>query len=447
MSMLNKYATMTAIVLLASTLARSTAVLGVFGGTKAVGEYLKLNGVIQEARILLGGNDTRAEDYYRSQKPIYNNSTDFELRRSWAQIGFPRTDATWEELISFRVQRMAEFLEKDDIRDFLIEKDKCFMYNFFKSQGIPFVPIYGIFSNRKAAASSVQSILKSVGEGENSMIFIKACHLTQGSDNGTLRVQGSTVSSKEGLEDISKWITTKFDQIPTDNWRPWSPDMNKLLSTVRPGVMIQESFVGPFGDFFGGYPKPVEAKVEVIWGKAYLSFLHDYKVFTFRDGTTERYREDLNGNVLHNSEPDTQLSWLYQKDYMTPVYKLAELVAKKIGIDQIRVDIFITPGSPDRPVVNEISLASGVLYRFHGPRMARLWIDGHIARGVQQSTTLTARNSNFWLSFLISGGISIVVLLALGAVMVVHNTAGLLYQTTPLKGKKRWRVWKVQKTW
>eukprot|EP00954_Amorphochlora_amoebiformis_P006894 537962-Amorphochlora_amoeboformis.AAC.1 len=59
------------------------------------------------------------------------------------------------------------------------------------------------------------------------MIFIKACHLTQGSDNGTLRVQGSTVSSKEGLEDISKWITTKFDQIPTDNWRPWSPDMNK----------------------------------------------------------------------------------------------------------------------------------------------------------------------------------------------------------------------------
>eukprot|EP00954_Amorphochlora_amoebiformis_P006895 537962-Amorphochlora_amoeboformis.AAC.2 len=77
-----------------------------------------------QARILLGGNDTRAEDYYRSQKPIYNNSTDFELRRSWAQIGFPRTDATWEELISFRVQRMAEFLEKDDIRDFLIEKDK-----------------------------------------------------------------------------------------------------------------------------------------------------------------------------------------------------------------------------------------------------------------------------------------------------------------------------------
>lgn len=66
---------------------------------------------------------------------------------------------------------------------------------------------------------------------------------------------------------------------------------------------------------------------------------------------------------------------------MTPVFELAEIVARKIGIEQIRVDVFIRPTDPQRPVVNEISLASGVLYRFHSRYMARIWIDGHIKRG------------------------------------------------------------------
>ena len=36
----------------------------------------------------------------------------------------PSTDATWEESLAFRVQRMAMLLREDEDLDFLMEKDK-----------------------------------------------------------------------------------------------------------------------------------------------------------------------------------------------------------------------------------------------------------------------------------------------------------------------------------
>jgi len=79
-------------------------------------------------------------------------------------------------------------------------------------------------------------------------------------------------------------------------------------------MLIQKQFEGPFGDVLGLLPKPIEAKVEVIWGRAYLAFLHDYKVFALRDGTFEKYNSDVAGNVLHISVPDTELTWLKEDD-------------------------------------------------------------------------------------------------------------------------------------
>eukprot|EP00471_Norrisiella_sphaerica_P002187 CAMPEP_0184487712 /NCGR_PEP_ID=MMETSP0113_2-20130426/10282_1 /TAXON_ID=91329 /ORGANISM="Norrisiella sphaerica, Strain BC52" /LENGTH=407 /DNA_ID=CAMNT_0026870101 /DNA_START=241 /DNA_END=1461 /DNA_ORIENTATION=+ len=347
-----------------------------FGSFKGFGEYIKLNGVLEEGRLFIGGNETGARDYYTAQVPEFQNlSTSFTLRRSWEFIGHPGEGASWEEMLSFRVQRMAEMLEREDIHDFLIEKDKCFMYNFFESQAIPYVPMYGIFRKKEAALGATLSLLNSTAL-RHKAIYLKACHLTQGSDDGTLQVKMEEIpeGANAAKRQIETWIRKKMSQKPKDFWRPWSLAMNKLLDTVRPGMLIQKQFEGPFGDVLGLLPKPIEAKVEVIWGRAYLAFLHDYKVFALRDGTFEKYNSDVAGNVLHISVPDTELTWLKEDDdYLTPVFELAELVARKIGVDQLRVDIFIKPGNPEHPVVNEISLASGVLHRHHAKYMARLW--------------------------------------------------------------------------
>jgi len=328
--------------LLLSTLARILLILAVFGSFKALGEFLKLNGVIQQMRVVVGGSGRYAHNYYLEQMPYYaNSSKDFTLRRSWSTIGYPSVDATWEELLTFRVQRMAELLEQDNTLDFLIEKDKCYMYDFFKSQAIPYVDILSFSSNIDAVTGSLRALLNKYntstfnttttlppapeqppeqprasgdsveeeeakrpgpdaaggGAGPRSWasarryreVYVKACHLTQGSDNGTLRVSMAE-TSESTMRDVSAWVRKKFHQKPSDYWRPWSVEMNKLLAVVRPGVMIQRAFDGPNGDAIGLLPKPIEAKVEVIWGRAYLAFLHDYKVFALRNGKLEKYQ-------------------------------------------------------------------------------------------------------------------------------------------------------------
>jgi len=165
--------------------------------------------------------------------------------------------------------------------------------------------------------------------------------------------------------------------------------------------MIQKEFRGPSGSAIGLLPKPIEAKVEVLWGRAYLAFLHDYKVFAFRNCRFEKYESDFRGTILHNSVLDAKkFKWLCKdEDYLTPVFTLAELVARKIGIEQLRVDIFIEPGHPTRPVVNEISIASGVLYRYHAPFMAQIWVDGHKRRGSKLFPSAKNSNPHFLITF------------------------------------------------
>mmetsp|Transcript_10713 Transcript_10713/g.17397 ORF Transcript_10713/g.17397 Transcript_10713/m.17397 type:complete len:546 (+) Transcript_10713:72-1709(+) len=388
-------------------------ILATFGSDKAYGEYVKLNGILEQGRVIIGGDESFAREYFMEQKDQHlKHARNFTLRRSWGLIGYPNAaSVSWEDLISFRVQRMADLLEQEDVHDFLIEKDKCFMYNFFKSQAIPFVPIYGDFSDEVAATGALTSILRSSGNTKESMIFIKACHLTQGSDNGTLivKMEADLLGRKnsrgfqEKLSAAKAWIKQKLRQKPSDPWRPWSKSMKKLLETVKAGIMIQKGFGGPSETAMaamGLLPKPIEAKVEVLWGRAYLAFLHDYKVFAFRDCRFEKYESDFYGNIWHSSVPDAkEFKWLCkdEEDYLTPVFELAELVARKIGIEQLRVDIFIEPGRPTQPVVNEISLASGVLYRYHAPFMAQIWVGGHEKRGSKSFPS--AKNSN--LQFLI----------------------------------------------
>jgi len=443
--------------LVVSALLRVALVVAFFGSFKACGEFLKLNGVTQEMRRMVGGTDRYAHKYYLEQRPLFfQNTSDFTLRRSWSAIGYPSADATWEELLTFRVQRMAELLERENTLDFLIEKDKCYMYDFFKSQAIPYVDILSFSSNIDAVIGSVRALLASdlnttaaaapyppstsaisrdmakklraasqgaaaggrLATPSSREVYIKACHLTQGSDNGTLRVIMSEATDST-MEEVSEWVRTKFRQKPSDFWRPWSKEMNKLLAVIRPGVMIQRAFDGPNGDAIGLLPKPIEAKVEVLWGRAYLAFLHDYKVFALRNGQLEKY-QGISGNVQHIPVFPQELAWVAdeQHDYLTPVFELAELVARRVGIEQIRVDIFIRPGQPKSPVVNEISLASGVLYRFHAPYLARLWVEGYQLRGTAPRPHPVPHSTTFWFAF-----VMVIFALIAGSVFVMAGMA------------------------
>mmetsp|Transcript_17388 Transcript_17388/g.27785 ORF Transcript_17388/g.27785 Transcript_17388/m.27785 type:complete len:188 (+) Transcript_17388:74-637(+) len=101
-------------------------ILATFGSDKAYGEYVKLNGILEQGRVIIGGDESFAREYFMEQKDQHlKHARNFTLRRSWGLIGYPNAaSVSWEDLISFRVQRMADLLEQEDVHDFLIEKDK-----------------------------------------------------------------------------------------------------------------------------------------------------------------------------------------------------------------------------------------------------------------------------------------------------------------------------------
>ena len=71
-----------------------------------------------------------------------------------------------------------------------------------------------------------------------------------------------------------------------------------------------------------------------------------------------------------------EYSWLTMR-FLQPVLDTAEKVARGLGADQVRVDIFVNPQDAANPVVNEISLSSGHYYRYHIEQMTSVWAEGH----------------------------------------------------------------------
>jgi len=262
---------------------------------------------------------------------------------------------------------------------FMIEKDKCAMLNFFQQQNIRIPRVVGIFHEKEAMYKMFEQVQTS-STSYNYPLFVKACHLTQGGDKGTKPAFAKNFTKGHMQKYLFPWVEKKWRQRPTDDNRPWSGTMNHLLSYLKPGIALQTPFRG-----LRISPEhiPLETKVEVVWGRAYLALFPDYHdiialrggKFEYTDRRAEAPEQWTNGNV-----PDNRLKWMVDGGHMEAVWALAEDVARAIGIDEIRVDVFVDPERPESPMVNEISLSSGHNYMFHAANLARAWIGPHIAR-------------------------------------------------------------------
>ena len=70
--------------------------------------------------------------------------------------------------------------------------------------------------------------------------------------------------------------------------------------------------------------------------------------------------------------------WIVDEGHLDRVWMLAESASKIMGIDQVRIDIFIQRGHPERVSINENSISSGMGYRSHFEFMPRVWAAGHV---------------------------------------------------------------------
>merc|ERR1712196_454114 len=129
-----------------------------------------------------------------------------------------------------------------------------------------------------------------------------------------------------------------------------------------------------------GFAHDAELKVAVLWGRAYIGYVIGTEGIVLRD---ETYEQGGRSNFYGISLPTPiveipELAWLVKEGHLAKVWDLAEKVALMIGIDFIRIDIFVRKGVASMPEVNEISLNSGQPCHMHSSFVSRLWAEPHV---------------------------------------------------------------------
>mmetsp|Transcript_3339 Transcript_3339/g.12090 ORF Transcript_3339/g.12090 Transcript_3339/m.12090 type:complete len:504 (+) Transcript_3339:160-1671(+) len=321
----------------------------------------------------------KAKAYYMEQKPLFEEAAkNFSLHWYFSHTIVPDGYVGWYDMISCRTIAMASLLVNEGRDDANIEKDKCQMYSFLQLNKLPIVPLLG------SVWRDDQQFVKDMCTSDDTElgisaypVFVKSCHLTQGSSKGTTMIR-----SRPQLDQLctsgqlEKWVEEKWVYRANDWERPWRKEGNMLTDNLKPGFILQ----GSAGLSYNPYTDKMqilELKVEVLWGRAYLATSNDVLKGTIflRDGTIEIYPGGW-GQAMTAHVLEDRMVWLQEEPrYLECVWRLAEYTAILMSADQVRIDIFIIQSDPEGCVINENSLSSGAGYAMHFDFLSRVWAD------------------------------------------------------------------------
>ncbi|CAE8734312.1 unnamed protein product [Polarella glacialis] len=313
----------------------------------------------------------QAQKYYEEQRPIVEQAAkNFDLHGYWDGMAEVPLDTSLIDLLALRVTIMKSKMDNEGREDFRIEKDKCDMLQFLKRNDFPIPQVFGVW--RDTPANFVEEFLSKQAVPSNASwpVFLKSCHLTQGVEDSVRKLPSREAMTTQRSE-LTRYVEQKWNRHAVDVDRSFARDGNALTGVLQPGVALQAN-----------YPSPNEFKIVVLWGRAYLAYDIENEGVVLRDGTFEQgSRARPYGTGLPT--PITEIphmAWLIEEGHLERMWRLAEVTALAIGIDQIRIDVFIRKGEPEAINVNEISLSSGQPNHMHTEFMAKLWVEPHVRR-------------------------------------------------------------------
>ena len=301
------------------------------------------------------------------------------------------------------------------------------MSSFFERNQLPMVAILRNWTDHRNFTADMRSGA-AVRDVTTWPIFIKFCHLTQGSARSVRRAarpcrpllplppHGLSTSSThqppphpplppaqrptphrplrqvravpsakwlaDNIEELEGWVSEKWTMKANDWTRPWHESSNALTDVAPPGVFLQAP-ARSSQNLRTGKSYFIETKVEVLWGKAYLAILypegldHVEPLVTRPNGTWHAEVFDGYPAVLAAiSVPmatDAWYQWIFTEGHMDCAWRLAERTATLMGADQVRLDIFLARNHPGECSLNENSISSGHPYGAHGEHLANIW--------------------------------------------------------------------------
>ncbi|CAE8619987.1 unnamed protein product [Polarella glacialis] len=311
-----------------------------------------------------------AHEYYKQQQPLVEESAkNFYLHEYWNDMQAASRDDDWIDTLAVRAAGMRKQFDQNGREDFRVEKDKCDMFEFLTRNEFPLPKVYGIWRSSPTDFMENLQSGRAIPANTSYPVFLKMCHLTQGVEDSVRRFSDFQKTQGQSGEELNKFLEQKWQRHANDADRIFAEDGNVITQTLQPGVSLQ-----------AGFADPVEFKVLVIWGRAYLAYHMEAEGIVLRDGTFEQGgRTTPWGLAVPRQVADLpEIAWVQNEGHLPRIWALAESAALAMGIDQVRIDIFIRKGEPEAVTINEISLSSGMPNHMHSDFLGNLWMDPHV---------------------------------------------------------------------
>jgi len=316
-------------------------------------------------------NYQKAQAYYQQQLPLFSkaieeNPLHFNVMdpRYRASVP-PGGSASYYDLVKLRAESLLQLYKEKKWDGFRIEKSKCDMARFIELNKIPMSPVLGYWDSTEALLKELPETL------QYSKVILKCCHLTAGSAASTRMITRDKLKDPEYMKELHEWMDQKWDFRVVDWHRTWHVPMDQMTDHVPKGFMVQRL-----------HPFTTEVKCQTLFGRVYMLVVHGgqgspsggvwyhgAKHFEVYGGGTDTLL-----NIAHEDTTDYQ--WIIDEGHIPRILWLAELTAKATGLDELRVDIFLTQGNPDAAVINENSISSGLDMRVHFPFYSKMWAQG-----------------------------------------------------------------------
>jgi len=289
-----------------------------------------------------------------------------------------RGDETYEALVKLHIENLLH-------PDSASLEDKLFLKATAEQHGVPATTSY--FGAHKqqwdADPAAFGKVLEGFCSGEQLLdeFMIKASHLSWSAGMKIVRgwqevCKGGALHEK--IQELTAYVEKNIiGQLARET------DAH-LLEVLEPGVSVEELFRT------GGESMiPLEAKVQVIWGKAYLVWIvgQDNRGCQSQCGAWHIYGDksgwDLKGvRVPNSTSGGDEVSDRVIAKAWDKLVAHAETFARGVGADFMRVDFFLgLPDDPEGEIVvklNECESVSGHEYFHEREGMADVWRDGYV---------------------------------------------------------------------
>jgi len=329
--------------------------------------------------------------YYDAQRPlVLESARNFQALDYWVGDLHPTTyKMYYYDMVKLRFDSMLRrYLADPRSDDWLVEKDKCVMYSWFKRNRFPFSTTlrewHGLDLRLRGSAEHVADVIAAdmrnvSGLGPVSYpCWFKFCHLTQGHSHSTKRV--TDVDALNAGRSERQWLVDKWTERPTDFERPWAYAHDYLVSRIPPAIMLQAN-----------HPFDAEFKIMVVWGRAYIGYTNVHSENThywlFRDNTTREYTPELDSS--HAAKiGEANSHWLFTEGHMEKIWRIAEGVTMAGGIDFLRIDFFLVRATGAvRLNENSLSSACNPVFRTECKFLSWAWAEPLVTREFQTFTT------------------------------------------------------------